>query len=140
MENYSTYRENEILAKLWELGANPLDVMITGVTGAGKSTTLNSVFQKTVAKVGDGVDPETMELDSYLLSEDIRLWDTQKNRPDETLRCFLEEQAYSIQKRVIESTGVFIKKPVYYSALKGYNIDKLLDFIIDNIPKQMRRI
>lgn len=47
------------------MGARPLDVMITGVTGAGKSTTLNTIFQKTVAKVGDGAAPETMELDAY---------------------------------------------------------------------------
>jgi hypothetical protein len=55
---------------------HPLDVMVTGVTGAGKSTTLNSFFQKTVAKVGTGVDPETMELDSYSLNDSFRLWDT----------------------------------------------------------------
>ena len=58
------------------MGIHPLDVMVTGVTGAGKSTTLNSFFQKTVAKVGDGVDPETMELDSYALNNFFRLWDT----------------------------------------------------------------
>ncbi len=54
----------------------PLDVMVTGVTGAGKSTTLNAFFQKTVAKVGDGVDPETMELGAYRLNDVLRLWDT----------------------------------------------------------------
>lgn len=55
---------------------NPLDVMVTGVTGAGKSTTLNSIFQKEVTKVGKGVDPETMTLTSYSLSNYFRLWDT----------------------------------------------------------------
>lgn len=54
----------------------PLDVMVTGVTGAGKSTTLNAFFQKTIAKVGDGVDPETMELDAYALNDFFRVWDT----------------------------------------------------------------
>ncbi len=58
------------------MNIRPLDVMVTGVTGAGKSTTLNSFFQKTVAKVGDGVDPETMELDVYSLNDFFRLWDT----------------------------------------------------------------
>ena len=54
----------------------PLDVMVTGVTGAGKSTTLNAFFQRTVAKVGKGVDPETMELAAYSLNDAFRLWDT----------------------------------------------------------------
>ena len=54
----------------------PLDVMITGVTGAGKSTTLNTLFEKEVAKVGTGSNPETMELGCYQLSDWLRLWDT----------------------------------------------------------------
>lgn len=73
---YSMYRENDIDIKLQKARFMPLDVMVTGVTGAGKSTTLNSLFQKEVAKVGDGVDPETMELDSYSLNDSIRFWDT----------------------------------------------------------------
>lgn len=73
---FETYRAEEIDRKLKESRFRPLDVMVTGVTGAGKSTTLNSFFQKTIAKVGDGVDPETMELDSYELNDVFRVWDT----------------------------------------------------------------
>ena len=54
----------------------PLDIMVTGVTGAGKSTTLNALFGDSVATVGNGVDPETMELDSYNLHDYARIWDT----------------------------------------------------------------
>ena len=50
--------------------------MVTGVTGAGKSTTLNTFFRNMLPKVGDGVDPETMELDAYSLNDYLRLWDT----------------------------------------------------------------
>lgn len=74
--DFSTYRSNDILKNLRIIGVKPLDIMVTGVTGAGKSTTLNSFFQKNVAKVGDGVDPETMELDSYRLNDFFRIWDT----------------------------------------------------------------
>ena len=203
----------------------PLDVMVTGVTGAGKSTTLNTIFKKNVATVGNGVDPETMDLDSYSLNDVFRLWDTpglgdgvandeihkrklvdllyktysldgniygwidsaivvleglnrdmgstytllnevivpniqadrilvvinqadmamkgrhwnkETNRPDEVLVDFLERQALSIQNRVKEATGVTIRKPVYYSAEYGYNIEKLLDFIIDNMIVERR--
>ena len=73
---FNTYRTTDINNNLNHIGIRPLDVMVTGVTGAGKSTTLNAFFQKTVAKVGDGVDPETMELDAYALNDFFRVWDT----------------------------------------------------------------
>ena len=201
--------------------------MVTGVTGAGKSTTLNTIFRKNVATVGNGVDPETMYLDYYLLNDVFRLWDTpglgdgvandethkrklidllyktysldgniygwidsvivvleglnrdmgstytllnevivpniqaerilvvinqadmamkgrhwnkETNRPDEVLLDFLEKKTISIQNRVKEATGVTIKKPVYYSAEYGYNVEKLLDFIIDNMIVERRSL
>ncbi len=200
------------------------DVMVTGVTGAGKSTTLNAIFQKEVATVGKGVDPETMDLDSYRLNDSFRLWDTpglgdgkekdkehskklidllykdygenhgfidlvlvviegsgrdmgtiykllndiivpnfqrdrvlvainpadiamkgrhwdyRNNKPEQILLNFLEDKAVSIQKRVNESTGVKIKKPIYYSAEYDYNIEKLLDLLIDNMPREKRHL
>lgn len=67
-----------------------------------------------------------------------RNWDSNGNLPNETLREFLEEKALSIQKRVKEATGVSIRKPIYYSAENNYNIEKLFDFIIDNMPLQRR--
>lgn len=224
---YDTYRQNDITKKLSIARFQPLDVLVTGVTGAGKSTTLNTLFQKVIASVGTGVDPETMELDAYSLNDSIRFWDTpglgdgvqqdqthaekivdllyktyildnntygfidlvlivieganrdmgttykllnevivpniQKNRilvainqadvamkgrhwlhkvnkPDDELKLFLEKQALSIQKRVLEATGVKIKKPVYYSAEYNYNVNALFDLIIDNMPKQRRTL
>ena len=74
--SFDTYRTADIAYNLNRLGVYPLDVMVAGVTGAGKSTTLNSFFQKTVAKVGDGVDPETMEIAPYCLNNFFRVWDT----------------------------------------------------------------
>ena len=69
-----------------------------------------------------------------------RHWDSVYNRPDSTLKNFLDEQAESIQRRVYESTGVKIIKPVYYSGKYNYNVDKLMDLIIDNIPKCRRNL
>lgn len=225
MTSFKYYRKNDIEKKLEKARFRPLDVMVTGVTGAGKSTTLNTIFKKNVATVGNGVDPETMNLDSYSLNDVFRLWDTpglgdgvandeihkrklvdllyktysldgniygwidsaivvleglnrdmgstytllnevivpniqadrilvvinqadmamkgrhwnkETNRPDEVLVDFLERQALSIQNRVKEATGVTIRKPVYYSAEYGYNIEKLLDFIIDNMIVERR--
>ena len=225
MTSFKYYRKNDIEKKLEKARFRPLDVMVTGVTGAGKSTTLNTIFKKNVATVGNGVDPETIDLDSYSLNDVFRLWDTpglgdgvandeihkrklvdllyktysldgniygwidsaivvleglnrdmgstytllnevivpniqadrilvvinqadmamkgrhwnkETNRPDEVLVDFLERQALSIQNRVKEATGVTIRKPVYYSAEYGYNIEKLLDFIIDNMIVERR--
>ena len=227
MKALNNYRIRDIEKKLEKARFRPLDVMVTGVTGAGKSTTLNTIFRKNVATVGNGVDPETMYLDYYSLNEVFRLWDTpglgdgvandethkrklvdllykaysldgniygwidfvivvleglnrdmgstytllnevivpniqaerilvvinqadmamkgrhwnkETNRPDEVLLDFLEKQAISIQNRVKEATGVTIRKPVYYSAEYGYNVEKLLDFIIDNMIVERRRL
>lgn len=224
---YKNYRETDFITGLNIIGINPLDIMVTGVTGAGKSTTLNSIFQKDIAKVGKGVDPETMTLTSYMLNDYFRLWDTpglgdgiekdrehskkivellykdysmsdnkhgfidmvlviiegsnrdmgtnykllneiivpnfQKerivvavnqadmamkgrywdytnNEPMEKLKDFLESQAISIQNRVKEATGVSIIKPIYYSAEYGYNIDVLLDLLVDNMPNKKRNL
>lgn len=223
--NFENYRKDDIERKLQRANFRPIDIMVTGVTGAGKSTTLNSLFRKEVAKVGNGVAPETMRLGNYKLNDAFRLWDTpglgdgiaedrvhkkkitnllcqsypldgrvyglidmvlviiegvnrdmgttytllneviapniqgerilvainqadvaMKGRhwnretmaPDFELTEFLENQAYSIQRRVKEATGVSIPKPVYYSAEYGYHVKAVLDFIIDNMPDKKR--
>lgn len=74
--DYSSYRLEEVQSRLAQLHLNWFDIMITGVTGAGKSTTLNSFFKKTVANVGMGVDPETQNISSYELNEHLHFWDT----------------------------------------------------------------
>ncbi len=47
----------------------PLDVLLVGGTGTGKSTTLNALFGTTVAKVGRGVDPETQNIAAHQLHD-----------------------------------------------------------------------
>ena len=220
---YKNYRYSELSQKSAKVGII-FDVMVTGVTGAGKSTTLNTLFQKEVSKVGRGVEPETMTIDSYTLNNAFRLWDTpglgdgkqkdkehskklidllykdygenngfidlvlviiegsnrdmgttykllneiivpnfqedrifvainqadvamkgrnwdyDNNKPMKKLKSFLEEKAESVQKRVKEATGVNIIRPIYYSAEYNYNIDKLLDLFIDNMPKEKRKL
>ena len=70
---YSSYRLDEIKRKIHYL---PMDIMLFGATGAGKSSTLNALLGEESAKVGYGVDPETSAIQSYYLNEYVRLWDT----------------------------------------------------------------
>lgn len=223
---FANYRIDDIRRKMHVMEIRPLDVMVTGVTGAGKSTTLNALFGRQVAKVGNGVEPETMDLSYYELNNVARFWDTpglgdgiyqdrihakkivdllyktyykdnqpygwidlalviieginrdmgstykllneiivpnfqrdriliavnqadvamkgrhwnsNSNRPDSTLEDFLREQVNSIKRRVREATGVNIITPIYYSAEYGYNVNRLMDLIIDNIPSSRRK-
>ncbi|MHA7963716.1 GTPase family protein [Paenibacillus sp. CAU 1782] len=77
MSKYCRYRFDEVRKKLNSAGFNPLDVMVTGVTGAGKSSTLNTLFEQYVAKVGEGTESETMDIESYSFNNGgIRFWDT----------------------------------------------------------------
>lgn len=213
--------------KIGSIGVFPIDIMIVGATGSGKSSTINALSKSFIAKVGTGVEPETMELSSFRLSEDLRFWDTpglgdgieqdkihankiidllyedyehenykygfidvslaiieggirdmgtfykllndviipnfsnnriivainqsdmamkgrywdyDKNEPEKELENFLENKAISIQKRVKEATNVDIVKPIYYSAMYGYNIDILLEKIIECLPIEKRKL
>ncbi len=221
------YRFDDIYRNLELARFRPLDVLVIGGTGTGKSSTINALFEKEVAKVGRNCDPETMRIESMELNELLRFWDSPGlgdniksderysrdlvdllymyyyvdgnryglidtvlvildgsgrdmgttyrllnevvvpnfqidrvlvainqadmamkgrhwdeclNRPDSFLQEFLEEKADSVRKRLAEATGVKVSRPVYYSAERGYNIGKLLDMVIDNMPKERRRL
>lgn len=55
--------------KFQELKKQKLNILITGATGSGKSSTINAMFNKEVAKVGIGVDPETMDIKKFELKK-----------------------------------------------------------------------
>ncbi len=223
----SLYRIKDIERNLNIANFRPLDVLVVGGTGAGKSSTINALFGCEVAKVGRCSDPETMKISSMELNELMRFWDSpglgdnvvkdkeysktlidllywvyeldnknyglidtvlvildgsgrdmgtaykllnevivpnfqierilvainqadmamkgrhwdeKNNCPDETLSKFLEDKAHSVRDRLREATGVRVSMPVYYSAECGYNTSKLLDMIIDNMPRERRRL
>ena len=220
------YQKNHIAQEIVSRNLlRPLDVLLVGGTGTGKSSTLNSIFGAVVAKVGEGVNPETQVISSYALHDYIRFhdsaglgdgkaadfehaknishellrvievngqknkfidlamvlldggsrdlgtayqllqtvvmktiepervivainqadmamkgrgWDEECNQPGPDLKNFLEEKSQSTQKRIKEATGLQIRKPVYYSALRQYNIKGLIDHIIWHLPRQRR--
>ncbi|MCL2015508.1 MAG: 50S ribosome-binding GTPase [Defluviitaleaceae bacterium] len=260
--DFSTYKTEEIIEHLKAINLiKPYDVMIAGVTGTGKSSTINALLNRDVAKVGLGAEPETKAVQDYALGQFIRLWDTpglgdgteqdkantqdisnllsrlylawnrhyknngdqvavnscetirsilkkenygelrwrnaafenlekmldcaiividgsskdlgmaynlletikaginptkiliainqadiaMKGRgwnietmaPGEELLAFLQEQALSIQRRILKTCELQVAVPTFYSAAYGYNVDKLMDFIVDNMnPKK----
>ncbi len=220
----ASYRLKEIENKIRNL---PLNIMLVGPTGVGKSSTINALLGEENAKVGYGVNPETMETKSYRFNQYIKIWDTpglgdspeqdkihakkiksllrkkykkddmvlgrtidlilviidgsrrdigtvfsfvhniimpeidnknilfivnqadmamkgrhfneETGKPDETLEAYLKEQSESIKNRIKESTGLTICNPIVYSATNRYNMNAILDFIIDNNEWKMRK-
>lgn len=57
------------------LAKNKVNIMLAGATGAGKSSTINALFNIDKAEVGYGTNPQTREIEKYTFSN-VTLWDT----------------------------------------------------------------
>ena len=67
--------KNIVLRNLAKLKETKVNILITGATGCGKSSTINALFNAEKAKVGQGVNPETMDIAKYELNN-IVLFDS----------------------------------------------------------------
>ena len=73
--NIPEAERTKLMKNLLQLKKQKINLMITGATGSGKSSTINALFNTEVAKVGVGVDPETMDITKYDL-DNLVLWDS----------------------------------------------------------------
>ena len=73
--NLNETTKQKLLKNILRLKNQKVNLMITGATGCGKSSTINAMFKLEVAKVGIGVDPETMDIQKYEL-DNLILWDS----------------------------------------------------------------
>lgn len=67
--------KSKLMKNFLHLKQQKINLMVTGATGCGKSSTINALFNMEVAKVGVGVDPETMDIQKYEL-DNLILWDS----------------------------------------------------------------
>ena len=67
--------KKEAMKVLLKIKEQKINILITGATGCGKSSTINALFGTEVAKVGVGVEPETMDIQKYEL-DSLILWDS----------------------------------------------------------------
>lgn len=69
-------QKNNVLRQIHKVKNIKVNLLITGATGCGKSSTINALFDAEIARVGVGVDPETMDIKKYELDDNLILWDT----------------------------------------------------------------
>jgi predicted GTPase len=73
--NIDDYYKRTFINKLNDLKGKKINILITGATGSGKSSTINAMFQTEISKVGIDVDPETSSIEKYEL-DNLIIWDT----------------------------------------------------------------
>ena len=67
--------KNKRLSALLRASSRSVNIMLVGASGVGKSSTVNALFDMSVAKVGVGVDPETKEITKFDLGN-LTIWDS----------------------------------------------------------------
>lgn len=76
LEQFPDHNARALLKeKIAQIKRTKLNILLVGATGAGKSSTINALFERNEAKVGQSPYPETIEITKYEFKNTI-LWDT----------------------------------------------------------------
>lgn len=67
--------EENVQELLAQMDGKHVNLLIVGATGSGKSSTINSLFNMSIAEIGTSSEPETKDISSYVLGN-LTLWDT----------------------------------------------------------------
>ena len=74
-QNSSSNDMKEFIEMILKRQNQKINIMVTGATGCGKSSTINALFGSEVAKVGVTPEPETMDIRQYNLPN-LTIWDS----------------------------------------------------------------
>ncbi len=123
--NFKEYRLDEMKEKFQ---FPPLNILLIGATGAGKSSTINALLGEEAAKVGFGADPETKEVRKYKINDYLCFYDTPG------LGDSPQDDAEHMKKIVS-----YLNRPCGKKGVSGKLIDKVL-VVIDGSTRDFGTI
>lgn len=117
-----------------------IDTVLVILDGSGRDMGTTYRLLNEVVVSNFQIDRVLVAINQADMAMKGRHWNERLNCQDGVLLEFLEEKANSVRNRLAEVTGARVSRPAYYSAERGYNVEKLLDMVIDNMPRERRRL
>lgn len=77
---------------------NKQNILVVGAMGCGKSSTVNALLGKELAKIGDSISPETCDILSYEGTH-LMIWDTFAYGEEETDGAYITEISAKLQEK-----------------------------------------